>query len=101
MKLSHFQNMCWKRSSPDGHKTKARYQLAQIKTPVEPITKLCEIPMEMLLADSMKGTSQRVFHVTDDGINPFELWDLNTVRAAAGKNYLVYMAGSADCLEAA
>lgn len=101
MKLSHLQNPCWERSGPDSNEAKTRDQLAQIEASVEPITKLREISMEMLLADGMKGPSQRVLDVADDGVDPLELGDLDTVRAAAGDDFPVLVAGRAERIETA
>lgn len=101
MKLSQLQNACWKWLSPYCYETKTCYQLSQIEASVEPVTKLCQIPMEMFLADGMKGSPQRVLYVADDGIDPLELRDLDAGRAAAGDDYRVVIPGSAEGLEAA
>ena len=57
--------------------------------------------MEMLLADGMKGPSQRVFDIADDGIDPFKLWDFYTVRAATGDDLRVLVAGRVERIETA
>jgi hypothetical protein len=50
MKLSHLQNPRRERLSSHGYETKSRYQLTQIKAPVESIAKFCQIPWGMFLA---------------------------------------------------
>jgi hypothetical protein len=100
MKLSHLQNPRRERLSSHGYETKSRYQLAQIKAPVEPITKFCQIPGEMFFADSMAGSSQRVLHVTDYGVDPFEFRDLHTFRATSGDDCGMVIASSANGIEA-
>jgi hypothetical protein len=77
------------------------YQPAQIKAPVEPITKFCQIPGEMLFADSMEGSSQRVLHVTDYGVDQFEFRDFDIIRATSGDDCGMVIAGSADGTETA
>lgn len=99
MKLSHLQNTCRKWLSPDGYETKTRYQLTQIESSVEPITKLCQISGKMFLANGMKGSPQRVFYITNYGIDPFELRDLDTIGTTTSDNYFMITSGLTGCSE--
>ena len=101
MKLSHLQNPRREGLCSHGNEEEPWYQLPQIEAPVEPITKFCQIPREMLLADCMECPSQRVLHIADNGIEPLEFRDLDTVRATAGDDCGMVIPGSADCLETA
>jgi hypothetical protein len=53
----------------------------------------------MFFADGMKGSSQRVFHVTNDGVYPCELRNFATGRIASGDDHRVVVPSPADCLE--
>ena len=79
--------------SSNGYIAKTRDHLPQIEAPVETITKLGKIPVKIFLADCMKGTAQRVFDVTNDGVDPIELWNLYTFRSATGNNHGMIMPG--------
>jgi hypothetical protein len=83
MNLSHLQDPCRAGLISHGYETKSRYQLTQIKAPVELITKFCQIPRGMFIADGMEGSSQRVIHITDNGADPLEFRNLDTIRATS------------------
>lgn len=98
MKLSHLQSPCWEGLSPHCYETKTRYQLAQIKTPVEPITKFCQVPVEVFLTDGMKCSSQRVLWIADNGVKPLEFRDFDTIRTTSADDCRKVISSSADGL---
>ena len=101
MKLSRFYDARWQGRCPHRHIAKSRDQLAKIKAPVESITKLGKIPVKMSLADCMKGAPQRVLDVADDGVDPIEFRDFDTLRSASGDNHAMIMTSVFNGVEAA
>jgi hypothetical protein len=64
MKLSHLQNPCREGLNFRGYETISRDQLTQIKAPVEPKTKFCQLPGKCFVMRSLKITRNEFFTFT-------------------------------------